>query len=274
MLLMTRKQLFIVTLAALGLLSILPTRSEAARSRSPMAKPDFTRGDPIPKGATHDWNLGPTGVRGWIYSNKMETSEARQIYVTEVEAGSPADGLLQTGDVILGIAGQPFAYDPRTELGKAIGAAEAGDGTLSLIRWRKGTTTVAALKLSVLGRYSPTAPFDCSKSQRIFERGCTVLARKMKANPEAGNGIIRALNALALLASGRAEYLPLVREQVQWASRYADPEGRSLHSWFYGPVNILLAEYCLATRGQLRGDSSGGTLKNLSSWKSMTMAYL
>ena len=31
--------------------------------------------------ATHAWNLGPTGARGWIYSNKMETSEARQIFI-------------------------------------------------------------------------------------------------------------------------------------------------------------------------------------------------
>ena len=52
-----------------------------------------------------------------MYSNKMETSEARQIYVTRVDKGSPADSVLQVGDVILGIAGRPFAYDPRTELG-------------------------------------------------------------------------------------------------------------------------------------------------------------
>ena len=91
--------------------------------------------------------------------------------------------------MILGIAGRPFAYDPRTELGKAIGAAEAADGKLSLIRWRKGKTTTAVLQLPVLGAYSPTAPFDCPKSKRIFELGCEALARKMKANPDKGNPI-------------------------------------------------------------------------------------
>ena len=64
------------------------------------ANPDFTQGDKIPEGANHDWTLGPTGARGWMYSNRMETSEARQIYVTKVDEGSPADGVLQPGDVI------------------------------------------------------------------------------------------------------------------------------------------------------------------------------
>ena len=216
-------------------------------ARIPAAGPDFTRGGRIPKGATHDWNLGPTGARGWIYSHKMETSEARQIYITKVAKGSPADGVLAPGDVILGIGKRPFAYDPRTELGKAIGATEAADGKLALLRWRKGKTNTVVVKLRSLGAYSPTAPFHCAKSRRIFEQGCKALARRMKANPKAGNLIVRCLNALALLASGRREYLPLVRRQVREASKFSDPQRRLLHSWFYGPVNILVAEYILAT---------------------------
>ena len=237
----------IATATIVGLLSFLPFHSEAARAKNIPSKPDFTQGDPIPQGATHDWNLGPTGARGWIYSNKMETSEARQIYVTTIEKESPSDGILQPGDVILGINGKNFAFDPRAELGKAIGAAEASDGKLAMIRWRKGTTSSVALQLPILGTYSATAPYDCRKSQRIFEQGCAALARKMRASPNERNGIVRSLNALALLASGRSEYLPLVREQVEWASNYSDPKRRSLHSWYYGPINILLAEYTMVT---------------------------
>lgn len=209
--------------------------------------PDFTRGGEIPKEATHDWNLGPTGARGWIYSNKLETSEARQIAITEVDANSPADGVLEPGDVIIGIGDKPFAYDPRTELGKAISAAEGSDGYLSLMRWREGEIAKAAIPLPVLGSYSQTAPFDCAKSKAIFEQGCEALAAQMKANPKDGNNITRSLNALALLASGNPEYLPLIREQVEKVSTYSDPERRTHHSWFYGPINILMAEYTLAT---------------------------
>ena len=234
--------------AIVAALLVIPAHlSMAAGAKGGMAHPDFTRGDAIPAEAKHDWNLGPTGARGWIYTNRMETSEARQIYVTQVEKGSPAEGVLQKGDVILGIANVPFSYDPRAELGKAIGKAEASDGALRLIRWREGKTDEAELRLKVLGAYSPTAPFDCPKSRLIFEQGCEVMARNMKKNPKAGNDITRCLNALALLASGREEYLPIVRAQVEKASKFTDPERRTLHSWFYGPSNMLVAEYTLAT---------------------------
>ncbi len=211
------------------------------------ANPDFTKGGTVPKAATHDWNLGPTGARGWMYAHKLETSEARQIQVTSVEPRSPAARVLRPGDVILGVGGKPFVDDPRTELGRAIGAAEATDGKLELIRWRGGKTKKVVVRLAKLGAYSATAPFECPKSKRIFERGCEALARTMKADPDAGNPIVRSLNALALLSSGKRRYLPLVRQQVEWASKYSDPDRRSYHSWFYGPINILLAEYVLAT---------------------------
>lgn len=122
--------------------------------------PDFTKGDKIPEGAVHDWNLGPTGARGWMYSDKLVTTDARQILVTAVEKGSPADGILQVGDVILGVNGKLFSFDPRTEFGRAITRAESEEagGVLRLLRWRDGTTTEVALKLQVLASYSPTAP--------------------------------------------------------------------------------------------------------------------
>ncbi len=209
--------------------------------------PDLTRGGTIPEGATQDWNLGPTGARGWMWCHKLETSDARQIAITEVAKGSPADGALETGDVILGVDGKKFSRDPRTELGQAITKAEAGTGALSLMRWRKGRTRRIVLRLPTLGSYSETAPYDCPKSKRIFERGCKALAAKMKAEPDRGNPIERSLNALALLSSGKREYLPLVRKQVEWASKYSDLERKTLHSWWYGFVNLLMAEYMLAT---------------------------
>ena len=49
-------------------------------------------------GAEHDWNLGATGLRGWIRCDKMVTSDAREITITRVEAGSPADGVFAVAD--------------------------------------------------------------------------------------------------------------------------------------------------------------------------------
>ncbi len=216
-------------------------------AQEPADIPDFTQGDKIPEGANHDWNLGPTGARGWIYGNRLETTEARQILITRVDKGSPAAGVLQVGDVILGVDDSRFAVDPRTELGQAISTAETNSGSLVLVRWRSNQIDKAILRLPVLGSYSATAPFDCKKSQRVFEQGCAALAERMKANPSEGNGIVRSLNTLALLSSGRDEYMPIIQEQIKWAAAYSDVEGKALCCWFYGPINMLLAEYTLAT---------------------------
>ncbi|KPJ74720.1 MAG: acetylesterase [Planctomycetes bacterium DG_20] len=211
-----------------------------------MAMPDFTKGDAIPEGATHDWTLGATGARGWMYSDKLVTADARQIRITKVEKGSPADGILAVGDVILGVGGKPFSYDPRTEMGKALTEAEkeSGRGALSLIRWRGGKTETVVVKLPVLGTYSATAPYDCPKSKRIFEQGCKALAERVAAPSYRQNPITRSLNALALLAGGNPEYLPLVKKEAKWAAGYS---ADSFQTWYYGYVTMLLSEYVMAT---------------------------
>jgi hypothetical protein len=209
-----------------------------------MTKPDFTQGDTIPEGADHDWNLGATGARGWMYCQTMVTSDARQVYITTVHPGSPADGVLAVGDVILGVQGVPFSYDPRTEIGKALTAAEAGSGELTLLRWRAGETDTVALKLPVLGAYAATAPYGCAKSKRILEQGCAALAKRMADNAYEPNPIPRCLNAMALLASGDEDYLPLVRREAQWAAAF---EVGGFSTWYYGYVGMFLAEYVLAT---------------------------
>ena len=210
--------------------------------------PDFTQGAKIPEDAKHDWNLGATGLRGWMYCDKMVTSDARQIAITKVAKGSPAYGILEVGDVILGVGGKPFSYDPRTEMGKALTAAEseAGSGELTLSRWRAGSSEEVVVKIPVLGTYSPTAPYDCPKSKRILEQGCRELAKRMEdpSYTRRLDPIPRSLNALALLASGQESYLPLIQKEAQWAASFKD-EGMA--TWYYGYVMMLLAEYKIAT---------------------------
>ncbi|MHC4249942.1 MAG: DUF6288 domain-containing protein, partial [Planctomycetota bacterium] len=174
------------------------------------------------------------------------TSKARQIAITKVEKGSPADGVLAVGDVILGVGGRTFSYDPRTEVGKALTLAEsdAGGGRLSLIRWRAGETGNVVVKLPVLGTYSNTAPFHCAKSKRILEQGCRALARRVADPTYKQNAIIRSMNALALLASGDSEYLPIVRKEARWAAEFS---ATGMQTWYYGYAIMLLAEYAMAT---------------------------
>jgi hypothetical protein len=234
---------------ALAAFIAAPVPVLAAGKGQPLTVPDFTKGVAIPAGAKHDWNLGPTGLRGWMSCDKMVTTDARQISITKVEKGSPAYGFVLVGDVILGVGGKPFSYDPRTEFGKAVTTAEsaAGGGKLAVTRWRAGKAEEIVVKLPVLGSYSATAPFDCAKSKRILEQGCQALADKVAKSPHQEDPILRSLNALALLASGNPAYLPLVKKEGQWAAGYTS---RSMQTWHYGYVIVLLSEYVLATSDQ------------------------
>jgi hypothetical protein len=236
-------------LIAAAFMAVLTGPGAAAGKKGTMTKPDFLKGHPIPADATHDWNLGATGCRGWMYSSKRSTAEARQIKITKVAKGSPADGILHVGDVILGVAGKPFAYDPRTEFGKALTIAESdtGGGRLALTRWRGGKTEEVTVKLQVLGSYSATAPYACPKSQRILDQGCEALAKRVAEPSYKENPIVRSLNALALLASGNPKYLPLLKKEAEWASEYSTD---AMATWYYGYVIMLLSEYEMATGDQ------------------------
>jgi hypothetical protein len=212
----------------------------------PQGGPDLTQGGQIPDGADHDWTLGATGARGWMHSEKLVTSTARQIAITAVAAGSPADGVLEVGDLILGVGGARFADDPRTVFGRALTAAEseAGRGRLSLLRWRAGEVETVVVELPVLGSYGPTAPYDCPKSARILAAGCAALARRMAEPGYEPPPIPRCLNALALLAGGDPAHLPLVRREARWAAEFS---ADSFQTWYYGYVCMLLAEYAIVT---------------------------
>ena len=74
------------------------------------------------KGET-DWSLGPTGARGLIEAWK-HTADARKIVVTRVASRSPAEGVLQVGDVIVGVEGRDFGGDARIQFANAIMRAE------------------------------------------------------------------------------------------------------------------------------------------------------
>lgn len=203
--------------------------------------PDFTRGDK--KDDSHDWNLGPTGARGWIHTSAGQSALARQILVTAVAKGSPADGILNIGDVIVGVSEKPFAEDARKSFANAIAAAEEKEGVLRLVRWREGQSANVELKLPVLGAYSDTAPYDCPKSKKIFELGCQAIA---KAGLEQAH-IANNLNALALLASGKEEYRPML---AAYAPKVAAALRPGTWTWHYGYGNLFLAEYVLATGDQ------------------------
>ena len=61
---------------------------------------------------TYTWNLGATGMRGWIYHNWPVTTPLDgytefapyQILVTAIGTNTPASGIMASNDVILGVS--------------------------------------------------------------------------------------------------------------------------------------------------------------------------
>jgi hypothetical protein len=233
------KQSVVVFLAAAVMISFCAVPSSAG----PPAKtaiPDFTQGGKTD--GSHDWTLGPTGARGWFHAWK-HTADARQILITEVAKGSPADGVLDVNDVILGVGNEPFSDDARIQFARAVMRAEQEEsrGVLELVRWRAGQTANVEIKIPVMGTYSATAPYGCQKSARIFRRGCESIAKRGLENVSIPNSI----NALALLASGKPEYRSMLSS---YARLVADYRVKAMATWHYGYAIMFLAEYVMATR--------------------------
>ena len=206
------------------------------------------------------YNLGPTGMRGWIYHAWSVTAEQDattgfapyQILVTTVADKTPAAGVLATDDVILGASAGSgavplFPGDARKSLGTAIGAAEAGKGILKLKRWRAGVTSEVAITLPVLGAYSDTAPYACPKSAKIMANAAKSIQQKVLKTGWGGADGSGAISALALLATGNPEYLPMLQAYARLlAPKDLDLERRGVDAWnCYN--SIFLAEYYMLT---------------------------
>jgi len=102
--------------------------------------PDLTKGEPLPpppgKGKYPIWNLGPTGV-AVIMSGQFV---GYQMQVQGTIKGSPSEGKLFPGDVIVGVNGKPFKAGGHlgVTMGNAIIEAEreANKGKIVFNVWR------------------------------------------------------------------------------------------------------------------------------------------
>jgi Family of unknown function (DUF6288) len=209
--------------------------------------PDLMREAPPEK--AHDWNLGPTGARGWMWGFEGQTNHARQILITSVAPDSPASGILDKGDLIVGVAGKPFDGDARRALVAAIVAAEdpRNEGRLRILRRRGTKTDTVVLKLKTVGGFSKTAPYDCPKSKRLLDQACRAVVDRgfQDKRRRVVVSIENDMNALLLLASGDRDHLPIVAEYAK-AVAASQPGGHI--AWGYAYETLFLAEYALATR--------------------------
>jgi len=261
---------------AVGVLLVLAAIPAAVRAQAP----DLTNTNLAAIDTTSTYNLGPTGMRGWIYSHMTGYAEGTrgtttsfqpwQILVTTIGTNTPAYGILASNDVILGVSPGSgnlpvpvFTNDARKSMGWAVGAAEAGDGWMNFKVWRPfdaaqggaGVTTNLAIRLGLQGlAYSATAPYNCPKSALILSNACNVIANRSFNAGTPDNQVL----GLALLACGNTNYLSKVQTYAysiapaSLALTFAPGQDTSSASvWDWGYKGVFLAEYYLLT-----GDSS------------------
>lgn len=206
------------------------------------------------------YNLGATGLRGWIFTkaaNNLDAAQgrttlaSRQILVTHVGEASPADGVVKVDDVILGVDGKPFGDDARKSIALAIQEAEteARGGVLKLTVSRSGKVQELSIKLLVMGTYSDSAPWNCEKSKRILDGAIKVLEKEEMKADWAGP-----IQGLALLATGKPEYLPKLQDFARrLAALHVDPNKKPSgpvwgNTWPLAYQNLFLCEYYMVTR--------------------------
>jgi len=182
-------------------------------------------------------HLGPTGLFG--------VTSPKDIKITKVQAGSPAEGKIKVGDVVVGAGGVLFKDKTRQQLADAIDRAETEQANGVLTLTLKGGRKVN-LQLKVLGAYSDTAPYNCPKTDAIITQtaDCLVKSRRF------GRGSMN-IGLLGLLATGEQKYVDVVKEVLHQAD-WAKPDIKltlqgTSKAWLWGYTTLLLCEYYLLT---------------------------
>lgn len=209
-------------------------------------------------GETRDWTLGPIGVNGWGYSEAVGdggSNKARQLLITLVDEDGPAVGKLEIGDVIIGTNGREFTWDARRALAAAINEAEKEEnkGALKLYVWRTGEKLAVDIALPVLGTHSDTAPFNCSKTEKIIDNA----VKYMKEHEEellkpSDKGWLCYINALGLMSTGREDVMPMVRKLAHASllkpgEKLSVEKHVSMMCWWWSYKLLFLSEYHLLT---------------------------
>jgi len=231
--------------------------------------PDFTKGEKlVPQGKEplRTRMLGPTGLWADYFSHGMDHGAShltRQFLVSKVDPGSPADGRIKPGDVILGVDRKPFDADARKVLAAAIEKAEGRDGSLSLHVWRTGKVGDVTIKLKAFGVvHSKTCPHSCPKCEALIP----VLAEQTKTavlppeKPQKGQStpMFSSMYALGMLASGQEDLMPDVKAYAHSLCVDANTgkpfkfevsaDGKRV--WHTGYNLIFLSEYYMATKDE------------------------
>lgn len=215
-------------------------------------------------------NLGPTGIRARIYPDKPKHLVVKYVFQ---DTKSPAKGLVNIEDVIVGANGRKFTTEhrfgrnlpggggwdgPMMELAAHIEDSQGKDGILSLAVWPLGDSaneSEVKVQLRAVGRFSESFPYECARSETMLGELCDFLVDEYKSdvwkNPGTfgGGPHTNAHSILALMASGDRKYDRLIKDyMVAYHGKTYDPAGGGFQMWNWGYDGIVMGEYYLLTK--------------------------
>lgn len=196
-------------------------------------------------GECHYW--GPIGVFAQLYPEYL--------VVDSIEEGAPAESVLKKGDRITAVGGERLRGSQQTLFAEAIDKAESreGAGKLALTVVRPVDTNSAGakgslpapmtvnLKIPVMGSYSPTAPYDCAKTDKLIRQAADAIVEH-KAYGRLGIGL------LGLLATGEKPYIEHVGKVLKGSKKGRPNMYASKAAWGSSYRLLTTCEYYLLTR--------------------------
>jgi hypothetical protein len=143
------------------------------------------------------------------------------------------------------------------ELAGHIEDSQGQDGKLELMvrpGGSRSTLETVTLQLRPVGRFSPTFPYQCKRSDQMLNELCDFMVMDYKsdnwkkANTFHGAAHGHAHQLLALMASGDKKYDKIIKENIsRYYSKRYDPAGGGFQMWTWGFDSIVMGEYFLQT---------------------------
>ncbi len=205
------------------------------------------------------YNLGITGMRAQLVADRPKA-----LLIKYVFADSPAHRKIRVGDLVIGVGGKLFAEahkngygmdkfgadGPILEFAKALERSLGRTGKLELAVLRGDKRRQVSLRIGKkYGKFSKSYPAQCKKSDRIRDELYEYLAAHQRDNGSWGSPPHDTFAPLALLASGKKKYLPLVKKNVKMHARSTQSVDKgSLINWRYMSAAIVMSEYYFATK--------------------------
>ena len=230
---------------------------------APLDKPPYhLKTDKGEDKLTEGWfiNLGITGARAKILEERPTEFEVAYVF-----KDTPADGVLEVSDRIVGANGTPFEtphtfgygvgkfgyHGPMKDLAAAMDISQStGTLELSIIRDEKKKRVKLDLG-TTYGSYGEQYPFECYKTNKVLSEILPYLAERQKEDGTWSNRPhLNTFAALAMLGSGQKRYMPHASKAARaFAEQTNDViDYRGLDCWKYGLYGTYLAEYYLATQ--------------------------